>query len=241
MKSSIRILVVLSALSLTASAGELLWTLNGVTFDDGGTATGSFVFDADAGVPCSTAASPCGMFSSINITTTTGSSRTGATYLFFCGVGGVTNCDGLSPDSSEILFLSSNAADQTGVPGFALYFTAVSGPPMGLTDAGGTIDVSNSIAGAGFEADCSDATCSAGVPPIRATVAGTVSATATPEPSSALLLAAALTGLNLVRVRKSYLSPRMAVRTRHGRNAAGRDRVPLSARVRNTGVESEMP
>lgn len=32
----------------TAIAGQVNWTLSGVTFDDGGTASGSFIYDADS-------------------------------------------------------------------------------------------------------------------------------------------------------------------------------------------------
>jgi hypothetical protein len=47
----------------------LTWTLLGVTFYDGGTAHGSFVYDADLD-----------SYSSFNITTTAGSAFGGATY-----------------------------------------------------------------------------------------------------------------------------------------------------------------
>jgi hypothetical protein len=168
-------------LTVSAKAEPLTWYLSGVTFDDGGTATGGFNFDPDAGTPCRTGASPCGMFSNVDIKTTTGGTRTGATYMFVCGQD-VPTCTGVSPDSTAVLNLTTSAANQTGLPAFALFFTGVGGvPPAGLTDFGGTIDVSNSSSsvGAGLEASCSDAACSAPAPPQRATVAGVVGSSET--------------------------------------------------------------
>src|SRR5258708_19781801 len=66
-----KILLGLGVCSVFASAAPVVWTLSGVTFSDGGTASGSFIFDADTNT-----------YSSINVTTTPGSVRSGATYLF---------------------------------------------------------------------------------------------------------------------------------------------------------------
>lgn len=52
-----------------ASAVPVLWTLSGVGFDDGGSATGSFVFDADTATA-----------SAVAITTTLGTSFAGTSY-----------------------------------------------------------------------------------------------------------------------------------------------------------------
>ena len=174
-------LLVLLLLTTAANAEVLTWFLDGVKFDDGGTARGSFNFDPDAGTPCSTGASPCGRFSNVNITTTTGSMRTGATYRFVCGTD-VPTCTGLSPDSTAKLDLTTTAADQTGMPGFALFFTSggAATPPAGLTDFGGSIDISNSInGGAGLEGTCADAACSQPTAPVRVTVAGVVGSSET--------------------------------------------------------------
>jgi hypothetical protein len=191
-------IMLLGALSLTA--GPITYNLIGVTFNDGGTASGSFTFDADAGIPCSGGGPVCGVYSNIDIVTTTGSSVTGATYTFACGQD-VPSCTGVPPNSTEVLLLTSNAADQTGLQGFALFFTGVGvAPPGGLSDAGGGFDVSNSSSsvGAGSEALCVDAACSGATTPARSTVAGQVS----PEPSSGLLLGASLGMLGLVGFRK---------------------------------------
>jgi hypothetical protein len=127
------------ALILLAAAGcasPILWTLNGVTLTDGGTVSGTFTFNPDTGTPCGSV-SPCGTYSNVNIVTTNGSSRTGVTYSFVCGQS-VVSCTGVSPNSTEVLFLTSNVANQAGAPALALFFTGINGlPPRGLTDSGG--------------------------------------------------------------------------------------------------------
>ena len=193
-------LLVLVTLAVTACAGPITWAFVGVTLNDGGTVTGSFTFNADSPVACTTGVSPCGTYSNVNIITTTGSARTGTTYSFVCGISDPA-CTGVSPDSTEVLFLTSSATNQTGLSALAVFFTGVGGvPPAGLTDAGGVIDISNSSlsVGAVQEANCLDAACSSPGPPSRASTAGFV---ATPEPSTVLLLGSALAGLGLVRLR----------------------------------------
>jgi len=171
-----------------------------VTFNDGGTATGTFVFDADAGTPCSTTSSPCGVFSNVDVVTTTGSSLSGVTYTTVCGVGGDTSCTGVSPDSTEVLFLTSGAADQTGDQAIAFFFLAGGlYPPSGLSDAGGSYDVSNTTAGLVNESFCNDAGCDNPTGADRVSIAGTVF---TPEPSTALLLIAPLAMLGVGRFLK---------------------------------------
>jgi len=181
---------------LAAAAGPVTWTVD-LTFADGGTAMGTFVFDADAGTACTTTNTPCGLYSDVDIVTTTGSSLTGTTYNTVCGVGGVISCDGASPDSTEALFLTSGATNQTGAQGLALfYLPAGLLPPNGLSDLGGSFDMSNTTGGVANESFCNDATCDQPTGASRVSVSGTV---ATPEPSTALLLAASLTILGLAR------------------------------------------
>jgi hypothetical protein len=194
-------------LSATASAGPVIWTLNGITFNGGGTASGSFTFDADTGShACSSALTPCGTFSNINITTTTGAGVTGSVYTHACGVD-VIGCTAVSPDSTEVLFLTSTAADQTGLPAIAFFFAGAGVvPPGGLTDAGGVMDVSGSSSSVGViqEALCNNAGCASPAAPSRVGNAGSVvGVAAVPEPSSALYLTGALALLGFARLRKS--------------------------------------
>lgn len=202
MKFSFRLIhggVALMLLAAAASASPIVWTLNGVTLTDGGTASGTFTFNPDTGTPCGSV-SPCGTYSNVHIVTTNGSSRTGATYSFVCGQN-IVGCTNVSPDSTEVLFLTSNQANQSGEAAIAFFFTGVSGvPPQGLTDAGGSIDISNSsgIVGTVQEANCIDAACSLPSSPTRFSTAGTVSAT--PEPTTWLLLTAGLGVMAMLRL-----------------------------------------
>ena len=207
---SIRIPVALCALALVADARPTLWVFSGVMFFDGGTLSGSLVFDPDAGTPCSLGGSPCGVYSNVNVTTTTGSVRNGATYHFVCGTD-VPNCDGVSPDSTEVLLLTSNSANQNGLPGLNLLFTGVSTafPPQGLTDAGGVVDISDSSpdVGAVFEAKCLGQTCFTGIGPGRFNTSGLVigspGAIPTLSDGCQLLLAIALLAAGMMRLRKT--------------------------------------
>ncbi len=98
----------------SAFSTPLTWTLNDIVFEDGGTATGSFVYDADAN-----------SYSSINITTQGGDdSLYGGTYTQLFG--SYSNTSGYVQTESLLC----------GVPqemcGFGLLFES------GLTNVGGT-------------------------------------------------------------------------------------------------------
>lgn len=156
------VLMLAVCLVTTASGYPIAYSLVGVQFNDGGTASGSFIFDPATG-----------LYSNVNITTTDGSARTGATYTFVCGQD-VATCTGLAPNSTELLNLTTTDANQTGEPGLALFFTGVGGT-QGLGTAT-QFDISNSSlnVGAGQEASCKDAACSQPADPSRVTVAGFV-------------------------------------------------------------------
>ena len=78
--------ITLTCLSLSAQA-MTVWTLTDVTFEDGGTATGSFAFDAGSNA-----------FSDILLTTTAGSSFPGTVYSAFQAGNAITmqTANGLS-------------------------------------------------------------------------------------------------------------------------------------------------
>src|ERR1700675_4810941 len=115
----------------SASGFPTTYTLVGVTFDDGGTASGFFTFDPVTN-----------LYSDVNVTTTTGSARSGATYKFVCGQD-VATCTGVAPDPTGALYLTTSAADQTGNPGFAIFFTGVGAPPSHGLGAFPSYDVSD--------------------------------------------------------------------------------------------------
>ena len=142
--------VVLAMASISAFAVPVLWTLTGVAFNDGGTASGSFIFDATTNT-----------YSSVNITTTTGSTRTGAAYS-------VTNTSISS--STAALYVTSAAANQTGLPALFLPFTSA------LTNAGGSVNIrlGQSASFDGSESNCGDAACSGPAVPERLMTSGSV-------------------------------------------------------------------
>lgn len=163
----VRLLLAFGALPLVLPASTVFWTLQSVSFSDGGTASGTFNYDADTNT-----------FSAINITTAGGSVLPGDTYTFLCG--GDINCSGVAPNSGQALFLDSDPASTNlnGLTGLFLQFT-----PSALTDAGGV----NSISGS--EITCSGSDCNTPTTPSRDIVSGAVSGQApVPEPSSLLLL-----------------------------------------------------
>ena len=99
--------VMMIAWTADVQATPITWTLSGVTFDDGGTATGSFVFDADTG-----------NYSNISITTA-GGTIAGATYaaaLAFSGADDLDAVPAMLPDltGSRVLILGLFAAMTNG-------------------------------------------------------------------------------------------------------------------------------
>lgn len=158
------------ALPGAASAAPVLWTLSGVAFSDGGTASGSFVYDADANT-----------YSSINITTTAGSVRGSAVH------------GRLHPDPhhhAQGAVFTTSAGATTGAPLFQFSLQAP------LTNAGGSTTI---MPGPSVEAAC-DVGCTGYVAPFRSVVAGAMTGTPVPAAVPTLsewamiLLAALLAG-----------------------------------------------
>ena len=89
-------LAVLTIFTVPASAAPILWTLSGA-FNDGGTASGSFVYDADLN-----------LYSDVDVTTTAGSARSGSTYSFVS--------PGIAPSNTQVLFNTVGGGDLTGTP-----------------------------------------------------------------------------------------------------------------------------
>lgn len=166
----------------SALATPVKWTLANVTFADGGTASGSFVFDADTNV-----------FSAIDMTTISGTVVTGHTYAFTCSCG--------PGEGNTVLFALTQAGDLANVPFLWLPFAA----PM--TNAGGMIAINR--ANAGFnEGQCNNtANCASAVAPKAARLTGQIDGAPvtvpTLSPWAMILSIAGLAGLGWKMARRA--------------------------------------
>ncbi|MCK6371416.1 MAG: VPLPA-CTERM sorting domain-containing protein [Gammaproteobacteria bacterium] len=162
----------------SAIAAPVQWTLKNVLFDDGGTASGTFVYDATLNV-----------YSNFNITTTAGGSFGGATYTNYLN----------SPFGPTLNFITAaGTSSDLGIGGtwIGLSFSS------GLSNAGGVV----SLAG-GQESICTtnpppgffcggagNATL------LRSVVSGAVSAVV-PVPAAVWLFGGALGALGMMKRR----------------------------------------
>jgi hypothetical protein len=161
-------------------ADPIQWTLAGVTFDDGGSAFGSFLYDVDTNT-----------FSVVNIQTTAGTALAGVAYPDFAD--GDASILSLISDPSV---LGDPTADFTGVWQLLLGLTS----PM--TNAGGVIPLGS--IGQGSELLCADAGCIqlAGLRFVEAgAIEGESVMTQIPEPSTLALVGIGLATLWLRRRR----------------------------------------
>ncbi|MDH3691810.1 MAG: hypothetical protein OEU36_20400 [Gammaproteobacteria bacterium] len=146
-----------------ANAATVSWQLQGVTFGDGGQATGSFLYDANSNT-----------YSNISISTGTGSAFAGATYVDEKN-GGAFGLTALSAPS---------ASDLTGENFFVMQFSSA------LTNSGGILSLLIP-GGNNREGTCNSADCLFGST-ARNTSAGSVVGTVIPLPPSLLLLPSSL-------------------------------------------------
>src|ERR1035438_7407260 len=128
---------ILMLCAINAAAKPVTWHLQHVTFADGGTASGSFVYDVDAGFN--------GTYSNISITTTAGTTMTADTFAFV---------DPGAVSYSIRFFPVTTGPDLTGTPVLVLYFVSP------LTDAGGSLALQTSGPFQSLWGLCGDSTCS---------------------------------------------------------------------------------
>ncbi len=152
----------------TAGAVPVLWTLTDVEFDDTGTASGSFVYDADLDA-----------FSAISVTTS-GGSLPGATYT-----------DLFDGGANDALIVEDALADQTGAPGLQLIFTSP------LANAGGVVDLLlfGFPSFATFEQTCVNPTCSSATIDRVVVSGGLIGSAVVPIPAAGWLLLSAIAAL----------------------------------------------
>ncbi len=136
----------------SSMAVPILWTLSGAGFDDGGTATGSFVYDA-----------PSNTYSAIDITTTASPSFGGAAYHAVSPHFGAPSSNNVNVAPSAFL------PDYTGVSAFLLSYSSA------LTDLGGTVGLGG--LGTILEMMCNTANCSS-ASGLRELTSGSLVATA---------------------------------------------------------------
>ncbi|HUP05219.1 MAG TPA: hypothetical protein VMU19_14580 [Bryobacteraceae bacterium] len=175
--------VVAALLPLGALADPVTWTLTGVTFADGATASGSFVFDADTLT-----------FSSIDVVfSPVGGSPVTFTYL--CAT---SQCSPWIDGYNGPFLTVPSSSDLTGTPGFWLGTPEAfggPGPDQPMTDAGGAIPLFGPNAYT-YEATIADSIWGDTVehPPDLA-ISGSI--VATPEPGSPLWIYTVITTLLL--------------------------------------------
>jgi hypothetical protein len=170
-KSLIALLLI--AVGGPAQAAPILWTLGGVAMADGATAFGSFVYDANTN-----------FFSQIDVTTGGGSVFAGAHYV------GQPQIPDLNLPDRLILVTSAVPINFFGTPALALY------PAVGLTNAGGVVDLLGGIRSNSFQTTCgafyTTEDCD-GPGPVRSYfISGRLTGTAIPEPAAASLAASGL-------------------------------------------------
>jgi hypothetical protein len=172
-------LAVLAASTLlfaaAADAAPVTWNLQNWTFDDGGTASGSFVFDASTG-----------RYSSVSVLSTNGTVRTGARYV-------LPNPTSAG-NANFAAWVTGLFADFTGTPVIAVNWLSA------LTDAGGTVGAN--LAGFHGEYACGGVSCASAETPARFLRSGAVTTVAVPLPATLPLVGLALTMLAALRRRR---------------------------------------
>ena len=165
----------------TASADGITFDLTNVTLSDGGTASGSFLYNETTGA-----------LTNVDITTTSGTAFTGATYLApnpWSGSGPY-----LGPTFYQMIFVPNPATSAIGTPVLLLYSVTEGFPNLG---AGSEISLSEESG----EYTCGNAACSVLGTELRSLTGHVTNAA---EPSSLLLLGLGVAALMVVGKRRVF-------------------------------------
>jgi len=176
--------LLLFALPLPSFASTIVWTLSGVTFEDGGAASGMFATDSTTGA-----------VTSFNIVTTPGTILGGATY----GSGTYSAFDNFfSPNSFAI------AADN------ALALPFINFAFLNALNSAGTnpLQVSFDLPAEQVAFECSDNTCEVSRFATAGSAIGVVEAI--PEPSTWAMLIVGFAGLGFLSYRRKKQSLQLA-------------------------------
>ena len=179
MKKSILALATAAVLALGATqAAAATWLFQSGALSDGGSITGQFDYDAATNT-----------YSNVNITTTAGSRRSGASYDLVTGT--------LRGSSAYALQLvDTTSTDVTGASYLGLIFASP------LTDLGGTVFGGTDYGTNGFyEGTCMDATC-ANINNVRRVTSFEVSVAPVPLPAGLPLVLTGLGALAALRLRR---------------------------------------
>lgn len=151
-----------------AQAATVQWTLTDIVFSDGGTATGSFRYDADSNT-----------YSNVDVLTSAGADSSGFAYDSV-----------LEGDGNFVALLQSPGADLTGEPILQLVFQTP------LTNSGGLVSLASFLfpPGPPTEGICLDAACDKAQMD-RFTSEGGLVGTVVPAPPALILLLSAVGAL----------------------------------------------
>ncbi|MEQ8934244.1 MAG: VPLPA-CTERM sorting domain-containing protein [Amphiplicatus sp.] len=180
-KPTALLIVVLAAIGLTvpANAAPVTWTLVNAVFEDGGTASGTFTYDADTNV-----------YSAIDIVTTAGSIQNGAEYHIAAPmfVHAATRFGAVPVPSPGL----------TGLTIFSITWASA------LTNAGGLVSILTADH-ASAEGVCLNFNCSSFngyLGGARLFVSGYVTTSEVPLPAALPMFLAGLAGMGALRLKK---------------------------------------